>query len=271
MHRRLEEKVVEAIDFIREQCRGSTVVVLFSGGKDSLTSLHLSVEAYKGGCKVFALHADTTIGIPDNTKYVEEVCRRLGVKLFIARPHIDYFTLAMRWGFPRMKYRWCCRYLKIYPIKRKLEEIEGGNPKVVVDGIRAQESKARKKLERVSFHRIWKVKVVHPILYWSKEEVEEYIELYLKPIGIDINPLYKKGFKRACECWCPTFKRKEDFVILAKQYPDFFLKLSELESKARSKFAYAYIGGKPLYLCKLAEELGLINPHSVHGEGIQAT
>jgi 3'-phosphoadenosine 5'-phosphosulfate sulfotransferase (PAPS reductase)/FAD synthetase len=67
------------------------VVALFSGGKDSLVSLALSTRACNN---VVALHADTIAGIPDNARYVEEVCRKLGVRLVIAKPRADYFTLV---------------------------------------------------------------------------------------------------------------------------------------------------------------------------------
>ena len=101
--------------------------------------------------------------------------------------------------------------------------------------------------------KLWNIKVIHPIFYWSDSDVKEYINKYLRPIGININPLYEKGFRRACECWCPVFKRKEDFILLAKHYPNLFMKLIELEKESKSGFAYAYIGGKPLYLRDLVK------------------
>lgn len=251
----LEQKVLESIEFIRGYAKGATVVGLFSGGKDSLIALHLALQACRESfCNVIAVHADTTIEIPDNIKYVIDVCRRLGVELRIAKPDVDYFTLASKWGFPRMRYRWCCKYLKVYPIKKVIDELrESGKNVVIVDGIRAEESRVRKTFERVSHHRVWRAPVLHPILYWVKEDILKYIELYLKPIGIDINPLYRLGFKRACECWCPVFKSKKDFELLALHYPGLFKKLVELEKQAKSGFAYAYINGKPFRLSELAK------------------
>jgi 3'-phosphoadenosine 5'-phosphosulfate sulfotransferase (PAPS reductase)/FAD synthetase len=250
----IEWKVSEALGLLREFCKSSAIVALFSGGKDSLVSLALSAQACNN---VIAVHADTTAGIPDNIRYVEEVCRKLGARLVIAKPRMDYFTLAEKWGFPRMKYRWCCGALKVHPIREKLEELRSELKNIiVVDGIRAEESKVRRRFERVSYHQVWGVTVVHPILHWAEDDVKEYIELYLKPLGININPLYKVGFRRASECWCPVFKSERDFELLAKHYPDFFMKLVRLERNAKSGFAYAYIKGRPYRLSELAKKLG---------------
>ena len=55
---------------------GNSVYVLFSGGKDSLAALSLVGAACKSlDKKVVAVHADTTVGIPDNLEYVIEACR----------------------------------------------------------------------------------------------------------------------------------------------------------------------------------------------------
>jgi 3'-phosphoadenosine 5'-phosphosulfate sulfotransferase (PAPS reductase)/FAD synthetase len=125
----IEWKVSEALGLLREFCKSSAIVALFSGGKDSLVSLALSAQACNN---VIAVHADTTAGIPDNTRYVEEVCRKLGVRLVIAKPRMDYFTLVEKWGFPRMKYRWCCRVLKVHPIREKLEELRSELKNIIV-------------------------------------------------------------------------------------------------------------------------------------------
>jgi len=255
----IDQKVSEAVKFIKSFSKKSMIIVLFSGGKDSLVALHLAVQACNNNvCKVVAVHADTTIEIPDNLRYVNDVCKKLGVELLIAKPDRDYFTLVKAWGFPRMKYRWCCKFLKIYPIKRILDMLRNeGKDVIVVDGVRAEESRIRAKFNRISQHKVWSVLVLHPILYWSQEDVEKYIELYLKPIGIDINPLYKLGFRRACECWCPVFKSEKDFMLLAAYYPNLFMKLVELENEAKSGFAYAYIRGKPFRLSELIKNMSL--------------
>jgi 3'-phosphoadenosine 5'-phosphosulfate sulfotransferase (PAPS reductase)/FAD synthetase len=258
----IEEKVKESITFIKKNAFDTIIAGLFSGGKDSLVALHLALQACSDKtCDVIAIHADTTVEIPDNINYINDVCKKLNVKLLIIKPDIDYFTLVKKWGFPRMKYRWCCKSLKIYPIKKALDEIrkEGKNV-VVVDGIRAEESKVRSEFERISQHKIWKVLVLHPIFYWTKEDIKKYIELYLKPVGIDINPLYKLGFRRACECWCPVFKSEKDFELLAKFYPEIFVRLVELEKEAKSGFAYAYIKGRPFRLSELITKLKVSNP-----------
>ena len=52
--------------------------VLFSGGKDSLTTLSLVKDASKRlGKKIVAVHADTTVGLPENLDYVQRICQFL--------------------------------------------------------------------------------------------------------------------------------------------------------------------------------------------------
>jgi len=115
---------------------------LFSGGKDSLCLLAYLKEVFTGiKIDLTALFIDTTVGLPENVKYVRKVCRYLKIPLKIVKPKQSYFELVSKWGIPSFKYRWCCRELKIKPVSDYLATIEG--PKVVFDGIRAAESNVR--------------------------------------------------------------------------------------------------------------------------------
>jgi hypothetical protein len=92
---------------------------LFSGGQDSLCLLHyLNSLARSIGKEITALHADTTAGFPEVERYVHRICKELQIRLVTVRPHADYFDLAKRWGIPGVKSRWCCKTLKVAPIRR---------------------------------------------------------------------------------------------------------------------------------------------------------
>lgn len=224
--------------------------VLFSGGKDSLAALSYVAEiAQELKREVTAVYADTTVGLPCNGEYVREMCELLDVELTVVRPETDYFTLAERYGLPHIRARWCCRALKVGPIADYLGQHNGA--KVVFDGIRAQESRQRSKRKFIEGHKVFQCTVCHPIIHWSREEVEGY----LASMSLPINPAYGEGFARASECWCGVFKQPQEFESLCRHYPDFFDKLVELEAKQRSGFAYIWRNGKRTYLRDIREKV----------------
>jgi len=217
--------------------------VLFSGGKDSLVALDLIKKiASKAGKKVTAIHADTTVGLPCNIKYVKKICKKLNIKLKIVRPKVDYFTLAERWGLPRFQARWCCYALKTGPVNDYLKKQQ--EDKIVFDGIRAEESRKRREMEFMNYNKKFGYITCHPLLYWTSVDVK----MHLEKNGLPINPAYEKGFKRASECWCGVFKNPSEFELLLNQYPEMFDRLLELEKKQKSNYAYIYSGGKKTYL-----------------------
>lgn len=245
------ELIERAVTEIEEllSANGASAYVLFSGGKDSLTALHLVIEACSRSHKsVVAIHADTTVGIPDNLDYVRRICHTLQVALVIVSPQIDYFSLAKRKGLPRFKARWCCGELKVKPLASYLSKL--GNEKIVFDGIRGEESEIRSAMTKLSWHKRFSCPVFHPILDWTGSDVMNY----LSTLDLPINPLYAKGFKRACECWCGVFKGVNEFRLLRDSYPAFFKKLVDLEASMRNGGSYLFQRGKRIYLRDLMEE-----------------
>ncbi len=230
---------------------GNSVYVLFSGGKDSLAALSLVGAACKSlDKKVVAVHADTTVGIPDNLEYVIEACRQLGVELAIVRPKRDYFELAKHKGLPRFGARWCCGELKVKPLSAYFSSQP--SDRIVFDGIRSEESKIREAMPILSWHKYFSCYVYHPIKDWTIEQ----LYTYLADQNLSINPLYAKGFKRASECWCGVFKGVNEFKILKDSYPEFFNKLVDLEASMRNGSSYLFKGGKKIYLKDLLGSSG---------------
>lgn len=228
--------------------KAETAYVLFSGGKDSSAALVYTKELVEEFCespRLVALHVDTTAGLPAVEDFSEEFCAHVGVPLTVLRPKEDYFTLVKKWGVPRPRARWCCFHLKIEPIKLFLGEHKNY---VVLDGMRRQESRKRSQYPPTYNHPHFGL-VIHPIIDWTKEQVEALIASR----GLPVNPAYDLGFS-SWECWCGIFKRKSEFESLRDVDIDFFMKLVELEESLRSGYAYAYFNGKPFYLRNLLKD-----------------
>jgi 3'-phosphoadenosine 5'-phosphosulfate sulfotransferase (PAPS reductase)/FAD synthetase len=215
--------------------------VLFSGGKDSLCTLVYLDEIAKSIDKeVTALHIDTTAGFPEVTTEARKICRKLGVPLKILKSERDFFQLAKRWGIPSFKSRWCCKELKIKPVRNFLSKIQGR--KVIFDGIRAAESPLRKTYLPVWYHPTFKCLSISPIFLWSDERVKNF----LKSKNLPQNPT--KQFDCSVECWCGAYKKRSDFEKLLEVHPDIFEKLVQVEKAQKGKFTYVYENGQQISL-----------------------
>ena len=234
---KLSEELVD-----RLLAEGYAPYVLFSGGRDSLATLHLVNKiALEKGVKVVAVHIDTTVMTPGNLKYVRETCRELNVTLKVLRPKEDFFSLVEKWGFPTATRRWCCYHLKIEPMTHFFKSIK--KPKVVFDGIRREESPRRRNFPVVGWRKRFEALNCHPIFHWTKQNVLDYI----KKFKLKENPLYKI-FPRAADCWCTAFKTPEQFKQLKKHYPQFFKKFVEAEAKLKTGGSALFRQGRKIYL-----------------------
>lgn len=207
--------------------------VMFSGGKDSLATLYyLNSLAMEVEREVTALYIDTTAGLPETKKYVKKVCKYLKVNLEIVKPKKDFFTLAKEWGIPSFGKRWCCRELKIKPVADFLAKIEG--PKVIFDGIRAEESYIRRQYIPIWYHPSFKCLSVSPIFYWTYEKVMSFNNSN----GIPKTLLHSMG--TSTECWCGAYKTEDDFRKLYDLNREMFNKLSELEGEIKTGYTFLF-------------------------------
>jgi sulfate adenylyltransferase subunit 2 len=81
----LSELESEAIYTLREVAgQFEKPVILFSGGKDSLTLVHLAQKAFRPGPIPFPLlHVDTGHNFPETIEFRDELVERLGAKLLV--------------------------------------------------------------------------------------------------------------------------------------------------------------------------------------------
>ena len=172
-----------SIDFLREMCPPEGYYVAFSGGKDSVVILDLVNRA---GVAHDSHYNITCVDPPELVQFI----KREHPEVERHPPTKSMWTLIQREGLPTRQMRHCCRHLKE----------RGGIGRVVVTGIRAQESVARKTRGPVERSRRHASKTfVHPILNWRGGDVWQYI----RERNIPYCHLYDEGFRRLGCVVCP--------------------------------------------------------------------
>jgi cysteine desulfurase / selenocysteine lyase len=170
-----------------------TANVSFSGGKDSTAVLHIARKA--GVTKAFFI--DTGIEFPETIAFV----RSQGVD--VIQKAVDFWQAAEKAGPPGKDNRWCCKLLKLHPLKLYLADI---GPCVTVQGNRWYESWNRAGLDETSQNPANPLQLnISPIRNWRALEVF----LYLWWQGLPLNPLYDRGLERIGCFLCPAMLESE--------------------------------------------------------------
>ncbi len=181
----------------------STANVSFSGGKDSAAVLHL---ARKAGVES-AFFIDTGIELPETIRYIESQ------KVDIIRKAGDFFAAVEKAGPPGKDHRWCCKLLKLHPLRIYLSEIGAS---VTFQGNRWYESWNRADLDETSQNPANPLQLnVSPIRNWRAFEVF----LYLWWQDVPINPLYDMGLERIGCYLCPAMLESE-YEMLRRLHPN---------------------------------------------------
>jgi phosphoadenosine phosphosulfate reductase len=207
MVRKLDSLIGDSLYMLRA-FRGGNPAVSFSGGKDSLVALDLSVRA--GISR--AVFADTTIEFEDTVKYVDSVRHFYGIDLEIVHPPKSFFELIEVFGFPSRRSRWCCEALKFGPLGKYALS---NHVTSFVTGLRRRESNKRRRYEFLGRNPVFPIPQVNPIVNWTDEDVWEYVNEF----ALHINPLYRHGFKRI-GCWPCPFKSDNDWKVTTELFPE---------------------------------------------------
>jgi phosphoadenosine phosphosulfate reductase len=193
----------EAEDFIRNTIasfKGKTVMVSFSGGKDSTVVSHLVMSAL-GRSDILHIFADTSIEFPDTYTYLNEFQRRHPLTPFIrSKSKLDFFKTAKQIGPPSRILRWCCTTHKTNPLSGLINSMSPEKGVLTFDGVRRAESNRRSNYPRISDkHKIAREILVSPIIKWSDFAVWLYILIH----QLEFNRAYKFGFRRVGCLYCP--------------------------------------------------------------------
>lgn len=79
----------------------------------------------------------------------------------------------------------CCYVRKLRPLERAINGLDAW-----ITGIRKDQSVTRNKLQMIQLDDLNKVVKINPLVDWSDQDVDDYIETH----NIPYNPLHKKGF-----------------------------------------------------------------------------
>lgn len=209
MEKSLQKKVDFALKVIESGAKiarenGSEIELSYSGGKDSDVILELAKLA---GIEFVPIYKNTTIDPPGT---IQHVLNR-GVQM--VRPKRTFFQLCEKSGLPTRMMRFCCRELKEYKIKD-----------YAIVGIRRDESWKRAKMyqepELCRKYRKGKVKQFLPILEWTNNDVEAFLQsrgVKCAPVYYDSDGKFHVERRLGCLC-CPLASRRKR-VEQFKQYP----------------------------------------------------
>ncbi|MFW5946500.1 MAG: phosphoadenosine phosphosulfate reductase family protein [Candidatus Natronoplasma sp.] len=222
----IEDRVDEAVEFIDEEVKKHDlpVAVAYSGGKDSLATLHLLLDV---GIDPDLIFIDTGIELPETLENVKKVAEKYDLNLHMREAESGYWDNLDHFGPSARDYRWCCKTCKLGPTSRL---IENNYDDGVLSFIGQRRYESRQRMSQGStWDNPWVPGQISasPIQDWTAL----HVWLYLFYKEADWNEWYEKGFERI-GCWvCPA----SDLAELDKLKEEF----SEYErfEKALDKYA----------------------------------
>lgn len=216
----MKEKIAEAVKILKEYEPPEGYYVSFSGGKDSLCIYWLTKIA---GVKSDYHYNMTTVDPPELVQFIKTFD---DVEIKHGGVDKTMWSLIVKKGFPPTRMiRYCCE---------KLKEC-GGKGRVIILGVRAEESAKRKGRSIVDFSNPLG-KVINLIYDWTEEDVWQFIRCNL----IDYCRLYDEGWERIGCVGCPLAYHTniefefERYPLYMKAYIKCFDRMLEYQ-KSRGK------------------------------------
>jgi len=219
----IDQFEADGVKFIRNAAGNmkKKLTTSFSGGKDSLVTLHLTEKAFGAGSETEKeyeiIFADTGLEFQETIDNVKEVVEIYGHPFKETSAGNVFWEEYEIYGPPGVDNRWCTQSCKLKPITTLIETnyLEDGGCLTFI-GQRQYESKAR-----ATSQRIWKSPSVRgqigaaPIQEWTAM----HVWLYIFDKDLHYNPLYEKGFDRI-GCWLCPAASLADFENLRHTHPE---------------------------------------------------
>ncbi len=191
-----EAKSVEFVKDVLTKNPDLTPTISYSGGKDSLVTLLITLKA---GLKLPMIFADTGLEFPETIQNVKDVSEKYGLECITESGEARFWEDFEVQGPPAVDFRWCCKSCKLSPVKTLIEKQWGEAVSFI--GQRKFES-----AKRMQSPRVWRNKNVPcqlsaaPIQHWTA--MHDW--LYLFREKAPYNPLYELGLDRIGCFMCPS-------------------------------------------------------------------
>lgn len=220
-----------------QQYKPVKILLLFSGGHDSLCSTHYSASFLSSiGVDFTVYHGNTGIGIRQTREYVHRVVSGFGWQFHegFPQPGQTYEDIVRKYGFPGPTLQ-SHRYMYIRLKERALRNYVTHHCKsspharqnvLLLSGVRQSESKIRMgyKLHTQKQNScIWS----NPIFYWSEQDCKNYMHVHSLPH----NPV-KDAICISGECLCGAFAGREEWAELCAAFPEAAAEIKRLHQIA---------------------------------------
>lgn len=207
----LESNIKKAIAMLKKAFEKYSLplVVSYSGGKDSLASLLLALDA---GLEPTVMFLDTGIELPETVENARNVARKYGLKLEVIEAKDAFWRVLEVFGPPAKDYRWCCKACKLGPTTLFIKEHYPDGVLSII-GQRAYESETRARKGN-EWENPWVRKqfAISPIQGWTALEVW----LYLMMKDAEYNPWYERGMYRIGCYLCPSADMGDSEILRRK-------------------------------------------------------
>lgn len=233
----------EIYDKALHNFKPKAVVLMFSGGDDSLTTYHVAKEL---GIKFdFVIHGNTRTGISETTDFARKKVEQMGDKYLEADAGSSYINYVLRKGFfgvGEKAHTYSYHVLKIAHfrklVSKHLRQRQRNFPVLFINGARRLESENRKKTmvspynpDPAQKNNIW----VNLINEWDKPDCKDYLEgNSIERNSVSIN-LCRSG-----ECMCGTMQSKGDRQEASYFYPEWGKGLDALEKVVKEKHGFGW-------------------------------
>ena len=195
----ITRRVLEAKQFVTRIVKETKlpVAVSYSGGKDSLATLLLVLDA---GVRPNLIFVDTGLEFKETKRNVEEIASEFSLNLIVESAGESFWKNVGYFGPPAKDFRWCCKTCKLGPATQLIQK-NFPNGVLSFIGQRAYESQQRAEKGKV-WRNPWTPNqlAASPIQKWSAL----HVWIYLFSKGANVNPLYSQGLERIGCFMCPA-------------------------------------------------------------------
>ena len=243
----LYEKVASAL--LRSLGDFDTIIVPWSGGKDSTATLLVALEVF-GRSRIHVVYGDTGTEFPLSRSYVYKIAEKLKIDFVEAYAGIDKVLEAGVAPMPTHDNRWCTG-MKVDSIENTIKKLADGRTLIIV-GDRDAESPRRAMRPYIRKGPVENSVIATPIREWSGA----LVQLYIVYKGLPLNPMYEYGFYRIGCYMCPALRSWEVFLMTA----NFRLHSQLSKSKIFQEFIKLRLAGQKVkqnkvrFTCSLSDE-----------------